>query len=717
MKLKIVLLFLITLSLRSSFAITPDEGLWLPFFQRNFNYDKMRMMGLRLTKDQLYSTETPSIKDAIVMLGDNKGSGAIISKEGLLLTSYTNAYNFIIHHSSADQNYLKDGFWAKEKESELPCPGLTATFIVSVENVTPEILNKIPSNATPLMREKWIENNIQLLKEKRERDGKYNISIKPFFNGIEYYLFAYQTYKDVRLVGVPPQNIAQFGGDQDSWSWAQYAADFSLFRIYMAPDSTIAEYDSLNVPIESKYVLPLNIQGLMEDDFTFYLGFPTTTQRYKTSFEINNLIHKINPAYYNALDIILPPIRRAIFKDENIRLGYGSTYIQFANYNKHIKGENSILNDINVLQNKQNLEKIISQWLSTDSALNTKYGQMFANIDSICKKLDGDLVNCYWFGNISLLTSKTMMLPYHLQECRPHKGKRKYNSSEIEQLLEKYRQFTHHLNADLEVKIITSHFELWKKLPEDLRPQIYQYITKYYAGDVAAFAKAVVNQSIFSTEKNFQKFLKRNSSLDFSEDPLVRYFYAIVNTIKLGEKPLEQYTQQLIEPQKLYHSALKELSNSYKFELYPEANGTLRYNYGKVCGYEPKDAIRYSYISSHKGILEKTKIDDPEFHIPDRLKEMFEHKDFGNYDIDGFLPICFITNNDYSVGCSGSAILNKNGEIIGCAFDGNREALGNNIAYNTLLQRTVCVDMRYVLFLIDKYAEAGYLLKEMTIIN
>ena len=196
MKLKIVLLFLITLSLRSSFAITPDEGLWLPFFQRNFNYDKMRMMGLRLTKDQLYSTETPSIKDAIVMLGDNKGSGAIISKEGLLLTSYTNAYNFIIHHSSADQNYLKDGFWAKEKESELPCPGLTATFIVSVENVTPEILNKIPSNATPLMREKWIENNIQLLKEKRERDGKYNISIKPFFNGIEYYLFAYQTYKD-----------------------------------------------------------------------------------------------------------------------------------------------------------------------------------------------------------------------------------------------------------------------------------------------------------------------------------------------------------------------------------------------------------------------------------------------------------------------------------------------------------------------------------------
>lgn len=718
MKRKSLLFLIFMLSISwHCFALTPDEGLWLPIFQTDFNYEKMRLMGLRLTKEQLYSTENPSIKDAIVMLGDNDGSGAIISKEGLLLTSYTNAYKYVVHHSSEEKNYIKDGFWAKKREEELPCPGLTATFLISIENVTQEILGKIPANATPLMREKWIENNIELLINKREKTGKYEFIIKPFFNGIEYYLFAYQTYKDVRLVGAPPHSIARFGGDHDSWNWAQYAADFSLFRIYMSPDSTVAEYDSLNVPIEAKYALPINTQGLMEDDFTMYMGFPTSTQRYKTSFEIDNLINKINPSLHTAFDAILPIIRREIFKNEKVRLGYSTTYNQYANFNKHIKGENTILKNMNVVQKKQDLEKIISKWLAADTIFNTKYDQMFGQIDTICSQLDGDLVNCFWYGNISVLTSKTLMLPYQLQECRPQKGRRKLSDEDVERLVQQYKELTQHINADLEIKIITAQFDLWKKLPEKYRPQIYQFISKFYAGDVAAFAKAVVNQSIFSSEKNFRKYLKRLSALDYSEDPLIRYFYAIINTINLGKEPIETYSQQLVEPQKLHISALKEMSNDYKLELYPEANGTLRYSFGKISHYEPYDAISYSFVSSHKGILEKYKANDPELSIPDRLKEMFELRDFGSYDVDGFLPICFITDNDYTIGCSGSAILNKNGEIIGSAFNGNREALGNNIAYNSLLQRTVCTDIRYILFIIDKYAESGHLLKEMTIIH
>lgn len=713
----IIFISVLFILLRKGYGLTPDEGLWLPIFQNNYNYNKMRLMGLRLTEEQLYSVDKPSIKDAIVLLGDNLGSGAIISKDGLLISSYSNAYNYVVANSSEEKNYVKEGFWAKNREQELPCPGLTATFLISMKNVTQDVLEKIPENATPIIREKWIENNIELLINKESRKGDYQVVVKPFFNGIEYYLFVYQTYKDIRLVGVPPHNVALFGGDHDSWSWARYAADFSLFRIYMSPDSTVATYDTLNIPLAAKYALPINLQGVMDGDFTMYMGYPTRTQRYKTSYEVNNIINKINPAFSNAFDIILPIIRREIYKNEKVRLGYSSMYNHYINLNKHIKGENTILKNSNVLKKKENQEKIIREWLTTDSALQQRYGDVFTQIDSICQKINGDVVNSYWYGNIAILTSKMMALPYELRNCRPQKGKRKLSEEEKQELLATYRQLTEHLNQDLEIKIITSHFDLWKKLPEAMRPQIYPYITKFHAGDVNAFAKAVVTQSFFSSEKNFTKFLKRFSIVDYWEDPLIRYFYSIIHIIHKGEQPVKQYSQDLIEPQMIYNAALKKMSNNYNLELYPEANSTMRYSFGKISSYEPYDAIRYQFLSSHKGILEKYKAEDPEFSIPFRLKEMFEQKDFAHYDIDGFLPICFITDNDYTEGCSGSAILNRNGEIVGCAFDGNREALGNNITYNSLLHRTICVDIRYIIFLIDKYAEAGSLLNEMTLIH
>lgn len=695
----------------------PNEGLWLPIFFDDYTYTQMKLMGLRLSPEQLYSDSMPSLKDAVVLFGNHNGSASVISEDGLLLTNHHCAFPYIVEHSTEEHNYIKNGFWAKNRKEELPNPNLKVSFLVKMENVTASVLKNIPDNTSELIRYQWLENNKNLLISKYSEQGKYRVEIQSMFNGIEYFLFVYQDFYDVRLVGTPPTSLGKYGGETDNWMWPRHCADFCLFRIYTAPDGSPAPYDSSNVPLKAKYAIPISMQGIILGDFTMTLGYPISTDRYISSYEIDNLIHIINPAYQVPFDAMLPSMQNAINQKDKTKIGYGSVFNGFANAWKRIKGENNSLVSMKVVDKKREQESLIIKWIMSDSLRLQKYGNPFSELDSICKKLNPDLVNCFWYGNISILLSKTLMLPYHFSDVKPVRGKWKYSDEQKTELLNRYKEYSDNLNADLEVQMISASFGLWKKLPEKLRPDYAAYFQKNYESKEADFAKAIVNNSIFSSEEKFKKFLKNPKIIDYQEDPLIRYFYSIIQTIKLGEDSLQLYYKQLKNPQKMLLAAMKELSNEYNVVLYPEADGTLRYTYGKISNYNPFDAVSYNYQTTHQGMLEKYKSNDPEFGFPDRLKELFEQKDFANYDLDGFLPICFITDNDFTRGSSGSPVINKNGELVGCAFDGNWEALANQVVYNTKLQRTICVDIRYILFIIDKYAGAGYLLDEMSIIH
>ena len=707
------------LLLLAVFAITvpvfagspPDEGMWLPMFIKNYNYATMQKMGLRLTAEQLYDINNSSLKDAIVQLGDGFCTGEMVSRDGLMFTNHHCGYSSVVELSSVEHDYLNNGFFAMSKADELPVD-FTVNFLERMEDVTSIVLEKVDEKTTESDREKYVEEAIKKLRKENSQDGRYKVVVKPFYEGNEYYMFIYTTYEDVRLVVAPPSAIGKFGGDTDNWMWPRHTGDFTVFRIYTAPDGSPAKYSKDNVPLHPKHFLPVSLKGYQPGDYTMIWGYPGTTNRFMTSYEVQNEIDVAAPALYEPLDAILPVMYEAMESSQKVHLQYADKHASLANTQKNQHGEVESLKALKVVEAKAKEEAELTRWINADKARKEKYGNCLAEIDQACKNLDGTKYKSVMNSNLAIYTSSTLKAARYLQNSlQLEKGEKGFDDGKKEKLLKTFDAQNEDTDPATEAKIIVASLKTWEKYPESYRPDL-TFFTKNYNGNYDAFEKALRN-SIFISRENLEKFLQKPSNKVLENDPARQYLNAVFQHLLMNLSAFD-IEEKLAVPRRTYIAALKEMKASTP--MYPDANSTMRTTFGTVCDYYPADGVHYNYYTTTKGILEKEIPGDFEFDVPAKLKKLILDKNFGQYlDKDGTMHVCFLSNNDITGGNSGSPIMNGNGELIGLAFDGNWEALSSDIVFNTDLQRCINVDVRYVLFIIDKFGGAGYLLNEMDV--
>ena len=711
-KKKLLSMAILTVFCASAFAINPpDEGMWLPMFIKNYNYATMQKLGLHLTAEQLYDINNSSLKDAIVQLGDGFCTGEMVSRDGLMFTNHHCGYSSVVALSTVEHDYLNNGFFAMNKEEELPAE-FSVNFLERMEDVTSIVLKDVDDKTSEADREKAVNAAIKKLQKENAENGRYKVVIKPFYEGNEYYMFIYTTYEDVRLVVAPPSSIGKFGGDTDNWMWPRHTGDFTVFRIYTAPDGSPAKYSKDNVPFHPKHFLPISLKGYQPGDYTMIWGYPGTTNRFMTSYEVQNEIDINAPAIYEPLDEILPVIHDAMEASQKVHLQYADKHASLANYWKNQHGEVESLKALKVVETKAKQEEALTKWINADKARKEKYGNCLSEIEKICQNMDGAKYKSVLNGNLQFSASPSMLAALRINTLLPlKKGEKKYDSEKVERLLKAFDKYNNDTDPATEAKIIVAALKTWNKHSEANRPDL-TFFTKKYKGNYAAFEKALQN-SIFISRDNFEKFVNAPSNKILDNDAVDQYSQAVVQYLMMNSAVF-QAEEKLEVPRRTYIAALKEMNADTP--MYPDANSTMRTTFGTVCDYYPADGVHYNYFTTTKGILEKEKPGDFEFDVPAKLKQLIQNRDFGQYiDKDGTMHVCFLSNNDITGGNSGSPIMNADGELIGLAFDGNWEALSSDIVFNTALQRCINVDSRYVLFIIDKFGGAGYLLNEMDI--
>jgi hypothetical protein len=496
--------------------------------------------------------------------------------------------------------------------------------------------------------------------------------------------------------------------------WPRHTGDFALFRVYTAPDGSPAAYAEENIPLVPKHYLPINIQGIEKGDYAMIWGYPGTTERFMTSYEVLSTMNILNPPLVAACEMILPVMNDAINASDKVRLLYADNFAGYSNLWKMKKGETLSLAKLKVADQKVAQEQALQNWIAQDTTRVQKYGETLSEIEQVCANLTPLSVKSLMYANFSLILSKTLMLPYGLN-AKLGKDEKKFSPEKIEKLTAAYNRHRQNTDHETEMQVVLATLKLLNRLPEESRPDIFEHINKNYKGDIGLFARAIADNSIFSSDANYNKYLQKPSAKIYDNDPLIKYFQSVFTTITTNQAGYLNYHTKLSKVRTNYLAAIKEMSAEKA--LYPDANSTMRVTYGQVLDYYPQEAVYYDWFTTAEGLLAKEIPDDPEFDVPAKLKELILAKDYGRYGKDGVLNVCFLTNNDITGGNSGSPVINANGELIGCAFDGNWEALSSNIIYNPELQRCICVDIRFVMFVIDKVGGASYLFEEMTIIE
>ncbi len=716
---KIVLAFCLLTAVFAKAANTPDEGMWLPMFVERLNYVDMQKMGLHLTADELYSINHSSLKDAIVSLG-GFCTAEVVSPEGLLFTNHHCGYDAIHSHSTVERNYLTDGFWAMSKAEELPNDGLYVSFLVRMEDKTSDVLGVVTADMDEAARNAAITKKVEELKKDASENGKYTIELKSFFNGNEFYMFVYQQYKDIRLVGAPPASIGKFGGETDNWMWPRHTGDFSIFRIYTAPDGSPAEYSKDNVPMVAKQFLPVSVKGYKKDDFAMIWGYPGRTDRYMNSWAVEATLNDIDPAIVQGLGIVLEKQKEGMDKNDTINLLYTDTYVGLANFWKNKLGEERDLKRLDVIKKKQDLEAKLQQWINADEQRKAKYGDVLSTYAEVYKQYkDQNLNQQMWYTQICLFGSKAFPFPGQATAIETVL-KTGAKGDDLKKQMEKYKETsTEHFkeyNIEIEQNVLAALLTSFRThIPAAQQPAIFQVIDKKYKGDINKYVASLFKESVFYTKANFDAFLAKPNLKKLLKDPAFAAYNSFMDSFKKLQADNQQLSGKNRKAQRLFVAALREMEPSTSF--YPDANSTMRMTYGKVLDYYPADAVHYNYFTTLDGVMMKEDPGNKEFIVPAKLKDLYSKKDYGRYGENGKLYTCFLTDNDITGGNSGSPVINGNGELIGLAFDGNWEAMSGNIMFEPELQRTICVDVRYVLFVIDKYAGASNLIKELKIVQ
>ena len=701
-----------------------DEGMWLPMFVERLNYVDMQKMGLQLTPEELYSINNSSLKDAIVGLGSDAMpsmffcTGEIVSEHGLLFTNHHCGYGAVQKLSSDEHDYLRDGFWAKNYGEEIPAPDMTASFLVRMEDVTNDVLGVVTDDMDYDEQVSAKRAKMKELEAAASENGKYYPMVKSFYEGNEYYMFVYRVFTDVRLVGVANASIGKFGGDTDNWMWPRHTGDFSIFRVYADKDGNPAAYSKDNVPLTPKHHLPISLDGVQKDDFTMIWGFPGSTQRYMSSYGIDYNVDTFYPAIIDIFGKELEVMEEYMKIDEHINLMYADNHAGLANTWKNFIGQCKMLRKNKVSETKVALENDFTNWVNKNNK--TEYKNALPNLKKAYKDM-GEVAKYIYYPNFVAQAGPAGIAAQFASYYQAYLEKDK--DAEEMSLMILQGMDVDDLFAETDQRVEKKTFaEMLKTYKAAFKgeelPEIYNIIDKKFKGDIDAFADDVYANSIFGNAENIKAFLAKPSPKKIGKD----YAY-IMNTsmmeVIINAMPAYRNAMAAIsENDHVFVKGLREYYAATQPEkcLYPDANSTMRMSYGSVQDYMPADAVHYDYVCTANGILEKYVPGDFEFDAPKRLIELIEKKDFGPYvDENGELIVCFLSTNDITGGNSGSPIMNGKGELIGLAFDGNWEAMSGDVNFEPKLQRTINVDIRYVLFVIDKYAGATNLIDELDI--
>ena len=713
--LSIVLLFSISFSVAKA-----DEGMWLPQLLQAMNEDDMKASGLQLSAEDLYDINNSSLKDAIVSLG-GFCTGEMISAEGLMLTNHHCGFDAIQTHSTVANDYLKDGFWAMSRDEELPNEGLFASFLVSIESVTDRVLEEL-GELDEAERNSALRAIFNTIVTEKTEGTNYNARVKPFFGGNEFYLMTYITYNDVRLVGAPPSSIGKFGGDTDNWMWPRHTGDFSLFRVYCAPDGSPAEYSEENIPFTPNHHLPIQLDGVDNGDYTMIFGFPGSTDRYLTSYGIELALDQSNPTIVQIREEKLAIMKAGMDDSKRVKIQYAAKYAQTSNYWKYFIGQSRGLKRMRVLDKKVEIENQFTDWVNAgDDDRKEKYGEALNLIEDAYdanRKINiaRTYLNEAVFQGAEIMYFSFLMERQISNLSEDENEKRQQIRDIKKQAIDFYKNY----NSDIDQELFSSMLEMYYyNVPKYQHPTVFKKIENQLFGfkalDFDYYAKNVFKKSIFSSKEKFMNFLDSPSASKITKDPAFTTLMSIYDFyIENHYSKRKLVKSKLDEGNRLFIAGLREMNPDKKY--YPNANSTMRVTYGNVGDYEPGNAMHYDFYTTIDGIIEKEDPTNDEFIVPERLKELYEIGDYGRYaDEDGNLRINFISNNDITGGNSGSPVINAWGEIVGTAFDGNWEAMSGDIAFENEIQRTISVDIRYTMFIIDKFAGASHLIDEMTI--
>lgn len=721
--MKKLLLAIICLWLALPFSLRADEGMWL-LSLLNQNYEEMKAKGFQLTPEDIYSVNNASLKDAIGGLGNERMpfgffcTAEVISDKGLMLTNHHCGYDAIQKHSAVDHDYLKDGFWAKTTQEELSNEGMCVSFLVSMADVTDSVLANVTEGMSEADRSNAIRKAIKAIEKEAKEGSEYGASVKNMFEGNRYYLFLYETYYDVRLVGAPPESIGKFGGDTDNWMWPRHTGDFSLMRVYTGPDGKPAKYSADNIPLKPKHSLPVSIKGIEKGDFAMVMGFPGSTERYLTSYGIEEALEITNPAAVKIRTKKLEMMRQGMDKSDKVRIQYASKYAQTANYWKYFIGQSKGLKRLDVYGKKKTQEEEFTAWVNQSEERKQKYGEALSLVSKhFAENKEKALANQYVFeallqgGEVMMFPTRTMQFAKLLENSTD----KQLIADAAAELKESSKDFYKDYNTEVDKNVARELLKLYAEdVPQEYQLDILKEINAKFKGDIDKFIDEVFAKSIFADEARWMAFLDKPSYKKLTQD----WAYKIMESI------LAQYFKMqggkgntdLERGMRLYVAGLLEMKQDKKF--YPDANSTIRLTYGTVGDYKPRDAVHYNYFTTIDGILEKEDPQSSEFVVVDKLKELYAKKDFGQYaDKDNNLHVCFTTNNDITGGNSGSPVINGNGELIGCAFDGNWEAMSGDIAFEHELQKCINCDVRYILWVIEKIGGATNLIEEMNIVK
>ncbi|OFY62961.1 MAG: peptidase S46 [Bacteroidetes bacterium RIFCSPLOWO2_02_FULL_36_8] len=700
--------------------LTADEGMWLPLLLEK-NYSAMEKLGFKLTPDQIYNLNKSSLKDAIINFG-GFCSGSIISKDGLILTNHHCGYDAIQNQSTVENNYLKNGFWALSKEQELSNPGLSATFLVRVEDVTQKVMGVNNENAKYAPWDSAMQSVTKKIVEETTKGTNYSAEIKDFYGGNTWYLFVYETYRDIRLVGAPPESIGKFGGDADNWMWPRHTGDFSLFRVYTAPDGKPSAYAKENIPLKPKYYLPVSLKGIQPKDFAMVMGYPGRTRRYETTGGIKFLLEQSNPTRIKLRGAILRIMKIDMDENEEIKLKLSSHYASVSNYHKNFIGQNKGLVRMNTIETKKAEEDAFRKWVSADATRKAKYGTCLDDILSATENLKGYNLARDYMNELLFSAGGVLQIPYLVSDAYKMMKKPSPNPDTLKTFItetsNKLKNHFKEYNYATDKKIFTAVMKMYyNDAPKLFHPTIFDDIEKIYKNDFNAFTDDVFNKSILTSEEKLQKFLLAPNVTELENDLGFKTMQSVLDSYNNKILPLATPERRKLGiATRLYLQGLMEMKKDKQF--YPDANFSMRLTYGKVIDYIPKDAVKYSYFTTLDGIIEKYDPWDEEFFVPQKLMDLQKAKDYGQYvDAGGKLYVCFITDNDITGGNSGSSVMNGKGELIGLAFDNNWEGMTGDLVYDGTLKRCINVDVRYILFIIDKFGGAKNIVDEMTLVK
>jgi len=693
-------------------AANADEGMWLLKELNSQSVARMQEMGFTLPVDQLYHNTNPSLKDAVVIFGGGC-TGVAVSEQGLIFTNHHCGFGSIQRLSSVEHDYLKDGFVAANQDDELYADRLTVSFLRSMEEVTDKIIPYLPSVLSEIQRELTIDSLSNELIKEYENDPFTSARFVPFYSGNRFYVVLYDVFRDVRLVATPPQSVGKFGGDTDNWMWPRHTGDFSVFRVYSDENNKPANYSDTNKPYKPKYVVPVSLNGVKEGDFSMTVGYPGSTQRYMSSWGIQQRVESENKPRVEVRGVKQDIWWEAMTQNDTIRIKYANKYAGSSNYWKNSMGMNEAIANLGVIEKKKLLENRLQEWINSNPVNKEKYGNTLDILNEAYSN-SGDLAKytTYYletFNNgIELIRFANTILQFDAEGTEQDK-----QDFINERLVESYKNY----EPKLDRKVLPALMKLYAdRVPKEYQPDIYQKIDSLFEGDYERYADWLFDNTQFTSLEELLVLLQTADTQVLSKDPAMELALSAADMgYELSSKMISFY-ENVLRGEREFMAALIEMDSDKAF--YPDANFTQRLSYGSVAGYQPRDAVWYNYYSTTQGILEKQKPGDPEFNVQDYILKAILSGDFGRYsDENGELRVNFLSTNDITGGNSGSPVINGKGELIGLAFDGNWESLSGDILFEPEMQRMISVDILYVLYMLDKVMEAPHIVNELNLVD